>query len=126
MIPDKETIGGGWNIVFVGTTGAPPTDYPKGGEEHRAITNIANSPVVAEKPYISIGANGTYNLQIPPVKWRSVGTSLNSAVGLRFVPFVDVFVTKWDEHDLYSNCTRPKKKKKPDIRDEHERVLQSV
>eukprot|EP00930_Biecheleria_cincta_P016375 TRINITY_DN13343_c0_g1_i4.p1 TRINITY_DN13343_c0_g1~~TRINITY_DN13343_c0_g1_i4.p1 ORF type:complete len:706 (+),score=98.70 TRINITY_DN13343_c0_g1_i4:101-2218(+) len=97
---DADMLGGQWNVVLVGNTGSPPSTHPRSPPSSeptlvkRAVTNVATTPVIAEKPFISIDKVGQYNLQIPQVKFRSVGPSLNSRSGVKSVAFHNVFVAK--------------------------------
>eukprot|EP00930_Biecheleria_cincta_P016376 TRINITY_DN13343_c0_g2_i1.p1 TRINITY_DN13343_c0_g2~~TRINITY_DN13343_c0_g2_i1.p1 ORF type:complete len:702 (+),score=80.56 TRINITY_DN13343_c0_g2_i1:73-2178(+) len=97
---DPDLLAGQWNIVLVGNTGSPPSTHPRSPSStkptlvKRAVTNVAVTPVIAEKPFISIDKDGKYNLQIPQVKFRSVGPSLNSRGGVKSVAFEKVFVAR--------------------------------
>jgi len=67
--------GGVWNMVFVGCAGAPGThcSHTGGGP----YTTVANTPVIAEKPYITIDAAGKYYLQVPKVEMNKNGPTTN-------------------------------------------------
>jgi len=64
----NEWSGGGWNSVFVGCTGAPVGQCP----DH---STVLATPVIAEKPYITIQDDGTYSLIVPRVTFSKVGAS---------------------------------------------------
>eukprot|EP00913_Durusdinium_trenchii_P000011 g10.t1 len=55
--PSASILGGQWNIVLVGCTGTPPETLPSNGA-HVALTNVALTPTVAEKPFISLRGAG--------------------------------------------------------------------
>lgn len=53
-------------MVFVGTQGAPTSHCGRGSEgRQNAYVTIPQTPVIAEKPFITIDANGKYYLQVP-------------------------------------------------------------
>ena len=53
---------------------------------------MTTTPTVSEKPYITVGTDGKYSLQIPPLKTSSSGADFDAA-GTRAVRFEDVYVT---------------------------------
>ena len=67
--------GGGWNMVFVGVTGAP-------SESGVNRTVVAKTPLVAEKPFLAIDKNGNYFVMVPDLRrdstlgitWANGGT----------------------------------------------------
>lgn len=64
---------GVWNMVFVGTTGAPETHC---GNEDGAVpsTNINATPSIAEKPYIVMDGE-QYKLMVPNLESNKVGVT---------------------------------------------------
>ncbi|MES2935916.1 MAG: coagulation factor 5/8 type domain-containing protein [Pseudomonadota bacterium] len=58
-----------WNMVFVGTTGAPAETFPD-----PATTNIAQTPLIREKPFLYF-ENNAYRVFVPALRANSVGTS---------------------------------------------------
>lgn len=100
--PDPKVMGGAWNMVFVGTEGAPPSTYPNGEDQAPAYTNEPQTPIIAEKPYITIGEDGRYSLQVPPVDRSRVGASFDNLTRgggvARSIPFEQVFVAKSGVH----------------------------
>ena len=48
----------------------PGTPGPKPG----AVTNVAKTPVVAEKPFIIVDAAGKFSLAIPKPRYDSTGS----------------------------------------------------
>merc|ERR1719359_1079744 len=91
---DPAVMAGAWSLVFLGTRGGPYNRDPTGHDDSIAFTNVALVPYVAEKPYITIEDDGTYSLQIPPMKWNQVGHNheQNLGNGGRSVPFDQVYV----------------------------------
>ena len=59
-----------WNMVFVGTTGAPPQHFPD-----PAHTVVGATPVIREKPFLYVDNAGSYNVFVPALRQNSSGTS---------------------------------------------------
>jgi len=68
--------GGVWNMVFVGNSGHATPDHCSnaGGNPW---TTVGQTPVIAEKPYIAINAQGKYTLRVPHVETNKVGPTSN-------------------------------------------------
>ena len=66
-------IGNVWNYVFVGCEGAPSSHCGKSVDDRKIFpaTTIDKTPIIAEKPYITIDSNGKYQLNIPDYKTNS-------------------------------------------------------
>jgi len=99
--PDKAIMRGQWNTVFVGCRGAPSAFSPVGDDPSVGITNEPETPVIAEKPFITIDHEGKYWLQIPAVKRMSTGNDAilsPSEAGTESVPFSHVFVATEEHH----------------------------
>jgi hypothetical protein len=62
-----EWSGGNWNMVFVGVPDAPGEDWPV-----QPYTTIDKTPVIREKPYLTINKKG-FNVNIPELKLNSSG-----------------------------------------------------
>jgi len=58
----------GWNAVYVGNAGGIPESSVK-------VSNIAQTPVIAEKPYLVVHDDGDWFLVIPDVRSKAVGMS---------------------------------------------------
>eukprot|EP01121_Diplochlamys_sp_Union-15-3_P016767 TRINITY_DN576_c0_g1_i1.p1 TRINITY_DN576_c0_g1~~TRINITY_DN576_c0_g1_i1.p1 ORF type:complete len:593 (-),score=124.86 TRINITY_DN576_c0_g1_i1:150-1724(-) len=65
-----------WNMVFVGNTGGIPSTHC-GNTGGGAYTTIPQTPVIAEKPYISIDSGGRYTLRVPRVEYNKAGPTSN-------------------------------------------------
>ncbi len=63
-------IGGVWNMVFVGDGQAPAPSWP--APPH---TVIDRTPLMREKPYLTIDAAGKYSVAVPAYKTNSTGIS---------------------------------------------------
>jgi len=66
----KGFQGGVWNYVIVGSNGAPESHCSNSGGA--PITNIAETPVIVEKPYI-VADGQSYKLMRPRVEYNKVG-----------------------------------------------------
>lgn len=79
-------------MVFVGNSGSVPATHcgHTGGGPY---TTIAQTPVIAEKPYIIIDSGGKYSLVIPPVEMNKVGQTSNWNAGTT-VDFANVYVAQ--------------------------------
>ena len=85
--------GGVWNFVFLGCDGdvyaSGCTDTWTPGPNPGAVTNVPVTPVVAEKPFITIDGAGKYSLAVPHPRHNTSGADWG--VG-RTVPFEQVYV----------------------------------
>jgi len=81
---------GVWNIVYVGCQGTP-SDHcgAKAGTDLHPYLSKAQTPLVAEKPYIAF-ENGKFNLLVPKVKMNSVGA--DHTAPSKIIPFEQVYV----------------------------------
>ncbi|WP_232305484.1 adenylyl cyclase [Gilvimarinus polysaccharolyticus] len=62
--------GGNWNRVFVGVKGAPVDQWPV-----EPTTIIEQTPVVREKPFLTLDDNGSYAVFVPALRYSSTGVS---------------------------------------------------
>jgi hypothetical protein len=62
--------GGVWNMVFVGVSNPPAGIWPA-----KVYTTITNTPLIAEKPYLYLDANGNYAVMVPALETNSLGTT---------------------------------------------------
>lgn len=65
---------GVWNMVFVGCRGAPGSHCSTSGGA--PYTNVASSPLIAEKPYITTDGS-RYYLQVPRLESNKEGVTRN-------------------------------------------------
>ena len=82
--------GGAWSFVHLGCVGAPANTC---GSDAAAHSNIASTPVIAEKPYL-IEANGKFTLVVPKYETNKKGYKWT---GEDEVSFEHVYVAS--EHD---------------------------
>ena len=59
-----------WNMVFVGVSNAPSGTWPG-----TPFTVIANTPLVREKPYLSMDSNTNYFVIVPTLQTNTLGTT---------------------------------------------------
>ncbi len=65
--------GQNWNMVFVGAKNVPSGAWP--GSKYTVITN---TPLIREKPYLSLDGNSNYVVIVPNLRTNSSGTSWSS------------------------------------------------
>ena len=81
-------VKGGWNFVFVGCEGAPASHCGNSGGV--PASTIDQTPIMAEKPYITIDASGKYTLNRPVYKENTSGIDYND--GADQIDFSQVYV----------------------------------
>jgi hypothetical protein len=59
-----------WNMVFVGVSNPPAGTWPTD-----VYTTITNTPLIREKPYLTIDSNGNYSVMVPALQTNSLGTT---------------------------------------------------
>jgi len=70
---------GNWNMVFMGVQGAPLSHCGANPSMcSSAVITLPRTPVIAEKPFISINSAGQYTLNVPQMKRDSVGVDLST------------------------------------------------
>jgi hypothetical protein len=62
-----------WNMVYAGSAGVPPQTFP-----NPPNTNVAQTPVIREKPFLYVDGTGKYNVFVPALRHDAVGTSWGS------------------------------------------------
>jgi hypothetical protein len=85
-----QWFNGVWNMVFVGCQGAPATHCGHDGGATPS-SNIAATPLIAEKPYITF-EGAKYFLQVPKVETNKVGPS--QGVNADQIDFSQVYVSQ--------------------------------
>src|SRR5690349_6640771 len=63
-------IGSNWNMVFVGTRNAPPTSFPA-----PPYTTVSATPVIREKPFLLVDAQGRWNVFAPSLRANTTGVT---------------------------------------------------
>jgi hypothetical protein len=84
--------GGVWNMVFVGNNGSVPASHcgHTGGGPY---STIAQTPIIAEKPYITIDSSGRYTLRVPNWETNKVGHTADYTKTTN-IDFSNVYVTQ--------------------------------
>jgi hypothetical protein len=62
--------GANWNMVFVGVNHPPAGEWPS-----PPVTKIAETPIVREKPFLEVDANGRWSVRVPALRTNSVGVT---------------------------------------------------
>lgn len=62
--------GANWNMVFVGVQGAPATSFPT-----PPYTTVDRTPIVREKPFLTVDRRGAYEVFVPSLRRNSTGTT---------------------------------------------------
>ena len=62
--------GGSWDMVFVGVSNAPGQSWP-----NTSYTTITNTPIIREKPYLSLDSNNNFVAMVPNLETNSFGTT---------------------------------------------------
>jgi len=62
--------GGNWNITFTGCQNTPAQNWPD-----RPYTKIKATPVIREKPFLTVNQKGKYNIFIPDIQRFTKGVS---------------------------------------------------
>ncbi|MBB6570235.1 discoidin domain-containing protein [Kribbella sandramycini] len=79
-----------WNMVFVGTNGAPQQNFP-----NPSHTVVGQTPKVREKPFLYFDAAGNYNVFVPALRTNSAGTSWsNGPAAGTSISLADFYVVK--------------------------------
>jgi hypothetical protein len=63
-------VGSNWNMVFVGVQGAPAQTFPT-----PPMTTVDRTPIVREKPFLTVDRHGDYQVFVPSVRRDSTGTT---------------------------------------------------
>ncbi|MFF4037408.1 adenylyl cyclase [Streptomyces sp. NPDC001816] len=90
----NDTIGSwtdaNWNMVFVGVEGAPATSFPT-----PPYTTVDRTPVVREKPFLTVDRHGAYHVFVPALRRNSSGTSwADGPVAGHSIPLTEFHVAR--------------------------------
>ena len=62
--------GANWNMVFVGVNHPPDGDWPK-----PVYTKVSQTPVIREKPFLTVDGAGKWFVRVPALVHNSIGVS---------------------------------------------------
>ena len=65
--------GANWNMVFVGVEHAPAQSWPA-----PPYTTVAQTPVIREKPFLQVDAQGNYSVRVPALHTDAIGVTWHS------------------------------------------------
>lgn len=90
--------GGHWNRVFVGVKGAPTDSWPE-----QPTTVIETTPVIREKPFLTIGSAGDYFVFVPDLQYETSGvTWKNDHEAGNLLPISDFYIAGADADNAAS------------------------
>jgi len=91
--------GGVWNMVFVGVQNAPAPSFP-----NPPHTVIDQTPLVREKPYLTVEADGRYNVIVPALasNTRGITWAGGTAAGSQTIPLSQFYVVRSDRDNAAS------------------------
>ncbi|MGA8216482.1 MAG: coagulation factor 5/8 type domain-containing protein [Candidatus Sulfotelmatobacter sp.] len=69
----KSWTGANWNMVFVGVVHPPEGAWPS-----PPYTNVAQTPVVSEKPFLQVNGAGEFSVRVPALHNDSIGITWRS------------------------------------------------
>jgi hypothetical protein len=91
----KSWTGSNWNMVFVGVPHSPAGDWPV-----PPFTKVALTPIVREKPYLTVDSAGHWGMHVPALLHDTTGVTWNhpAASPGRTIPFSHIYIAHAD-HD---------------------------
>lgn len=81
-----------WNMVFVGCPNAPTGVCPPNESGRNAFNKVDQTPVIREKPYLTVSAASEYEIRVPPLVNDTAGP--NNAAVTEVIPFANIYVAK--------------------------------
>ncbi|MCT2584222.1 discoidin domain-containing protein [Actinophytocola gossypii] len=79
-----------WNMVFTGSTGTPPPNFP-----NPSHTVVDTTPTIREKPFLYVAPDGEYRVFVPALRTNARGTSWGSgAPAGESISLADFFVVQ--------------------------------
>jgi hypothetical protein len=83
-------MGANWNMVFVGVPHPPAGEWPL-----PPYTKIEHTPVVREKPFLEVDAQGLWSVRVPELRSDSVGITWHGgATPGRLIPLDHFYVAR--------------------------------
>ena len=88
----KSWTGSNWNMVFVGVVNPPAGAWPD-----PPYTNVAQTPVVREKPFLQVNAAGEFSVRVPELHSDSVGITWRSGeTAGETIPIAQFYIARPD------------------------------
>jgi hypothetical protein len=82
--------GSNWNMVFVGIPNPPAGEWPK-----PPYTKIARTPIVREKPFLQVDAQGNYSVRVPSLVSDSAGVTWHGgATPGKSIPIAKFYIAR--------------------------------
>ena len=82
--------GHNWNMVFVGVPQAPPGEWPD-----PPFTRVEKTPVIREKPFLTVDAKGNYGVRVPDLAKNSAGVTWHAgATAGKTIPLAKFYIAK--------------------------------
>mgnify|MGYP006188432531 CR=1 FL=1 len=82
--------GGNWNRVFVGVEGAPPEEWPE-----KPTTVIDTTPVIREKPFLTLDSTGEFAVFVPALNHNTRGVSWDEQPEAgKLIPIAEFHIAK--------------------------------
>jgi hypothetical protein len=66
--------GSNWNMMFMGVAGAPATSFPT-----PPYTNVPAVPIIRDKPFLHVDADGQWGVFVPSLRRQARGASWDAA-----------------------------------------------
>jgi hypothetical protein len=84
--------GSNWNMVFVGVPQPPVGEWPV-----PPYTKVGETPIVREKPFLQVDADGNFSVRIPSLRTRSVGITWHKGITPgRSIPISRFYIARPD------------------------------
>jgi hypothetical protein len=88
----KSWTGANWNMVFVGVVHPPEGAWPS-----PPYTNVAQTPLVREKPFLQVNAAGEFSVRVPELRSDSIGiTWRNGGTAGETIPISKFYIARPD------------------------------
>jgi hypothetical protein len=88
----KSWTGSNWNMVFVGIVHPPEGAWPE-----PPYTKVSQTPVVREKPFLQVNAEGEFSVRVPALRSDSVGiTWRDGETAGETIPITHFYIARAD------------------------------
>ncbi|MFN2143600.1 MAG: adenylyl cyclase [Candidatus Promineifilaceae bacterium] len=84
---------GVWNQVFSGVIGAPANSFSETPYDPPPYTTLETTPIIREKPFLTIDESGDYSVFLPDLRLDTAGTSwADGPAAGTFIPIDDFYI----------------------------------